>query len=173
MHHPFRCIVPALAALLLPPLARAEEGGFVRMRVVKVLDGDTFHAVPLEGFPAGAKRIRDSLVSVRLGEIDAPEKAQVGGMAAKAALDSLIAGRTVQVRIDDIDRYRRVVGWIRLGRVEVNERMVERGNAWMYRHYSRSPRLDSLEKAARAAHRGLWAEREPQEPSEWRREHRR
>ena len=40
--------------------------------------------------------------------------------------------------------------------------------AWHYTRYSKDARLAAAEREARAAGRGLWADREPVPPWEWR-----
>lgn len=139
-------------------------------RVHSVLDGDTFHARPSGGsFPKGVKRVHDSLVSVRLEGVDAPERDQAWGDSSRAALERLVAGSVVEVEIVTIDKYRRVVGRVRRDGRPVNTRMVAEGHAWMFRRYTSSPELDSLEGEARRSRRGLWSDPSPIEPSTWRR----
>lgn len=140
------------------------------VRVQTVLDGDTFHARPKdESFPKGVKRVHDSLVSVRLEGVDAPERDQAWGDSARVALERMVSGSVVEVEIVTIDKYRRIVGRVRRDGLFVNERLVGDGHAWMFRRYTSDPQLDSLESAARQARRGLWAAPEPIEPSVWRR----
>lgn len=142
----------------------------LRVRVQTVLDGDTFHARPADGvFPKGVKRVHDSLVSVRLEGVDAPERDQAWGDSARVALERLVAGAVVEVEIVTIDKYRRIVGRVRRDGLAVNARMVRDGHAWMFRRYSTSAQLDSLESEARGRRRGLWAAPAPIEPSVWRR----
>ncbi len=46
--------------------------------------------------------------------------------------------------------------------------MLEAGMAWHYKEYDRNKRLAEAENQARAAKQGLWADREPVAPWEWR-----
>lgn len=49
--------------------------------------------------------------------------------------------------------------------------LVRAGLAWWYRHYApRDRELERLEAQARAARRGLWADKDPVPPWEWRKE---
>jgi endonuclease YncB( thermonuclease family) len=142
------------------------------MRVESVLDGDTFHGRIVRGGPLrGVKVIRDSLVSVRLQGVDAPEKDQPWGKKAREALSGMVEGDTVLVEIVERDAYRRVLGVVRRDGLDVNAALVAQGHAWMFRKYSDSPVLDSLERAARRTGAGLWAagSGEPVPPWEWRR----
>lgn len=142
------------------------------MRVDNVLDGDTFHGRIVRGGPLrGVKIIRDSLVSVRLEGVDAPEKDQPWGAKAREALVTMVEGDTVLVEIVARDAFRRVVGRVRQGSRDVNAALVEQGHAWMFRKYTDSRLLDSLEGSARQQRRGLWAAGSgaPVPPWEWRR----
>lgn len=175
-----RCIAPSFSALLALPLfllaaaSSAASNSSLRIRVERVLDGDTFHGSVLGGsVPAGVKRIRGLLVSVRLEGIDAPEKDQPWGDRSRAALAKRIDGDTVEVEVSGVDGFRRILGRVRQGSADVNGDMVATGNAWMFRRYTASTVLDSLERAARAGRRGLWSEPSPVEPWIWRKQHKR
>lgn len=165
-----RLLLLSLLAALGACAASTKSPPVLQVRVHAVLDGDTFHARPAGGsFPKGVKRVHDSLVSVRLEGVDAPERDQAWGDSARAALERMVAGAHVEVEIVTIDKYRRIVGRVRREGLPVNERMVRDGHAWMFRRYTTSARLDSLEADARAKRRGLWASPSPIEPSVWRR----
>lgn len=142
------------------------------MRVDNVLDGDTFHGRIVRGSPLrGVKIVRDSLVPVRLQGVDAPEKDQPWGIKAREALAGMVEGDTVLVEIVERDAYRRVLGVVRRDGMDVNAALVAHGHAWMFRKYTDSPLLDSLERVARGQRRGLWAagSGKPIPPWEWRR----
>lgn len=167
---PVRLLLVFLLCALGACAASPKSPPVLQVRVQTVLDGDTFHARPSGGaFPKGVKRVHDSLVSVRLEGVDAPERDQAWGDSARAALERLVAGTVVEVEIVTIDKYRRIVGRVRSQGLFVNARMVRDGHAWMFRRYTTAPELDSLEADARQARRGLWAASEPVEPSVWRR----
>ncbi|KPF78325.1 hypothetical protein IP88_03990 [alpha proteobacterium AAP81b] len=147
----------ALMALgLLAPASAETLAG----RVVGVTDGDTIRLL------VGGNRE----YKVRLGEIDAPESGQPFGRASKRMLSDLVFGRTVTVRVTDVDRYGRSVGVIRAGDRNINAEMVKLGGAWAYRRYLSDQRYLAWEQAARAARRGLWALQPNQimPPWEWR-----
>jgi len=165
-------MLPLLPMLRLAIAVAAASPDTLRVRVERVLDGDTFLGRILDSArPEGARLRGDSLVSIRLAGIDAPEHGQPWGERSRAALSTLVGRDTVEVRVEDIDRYARVVGVVRRGSLEVNSRMVADGDAWMFRRYSRSPRLDSLERDARRNRLGLWSLPGAIEPSVWRRDH--
>ena len=118
-------------------------------RVVSITDGDTLVV------------LRDKQqVRVRLHGIDSPERAQPYGTRARQFTGELAHQRDVTVVVRDYDRYGRVVAEIILpdGR-NLNYEIVRAGFAWGYRQYARGDGdLERLEREARDARRGLWAD---------------
>lgn len=154
-----------LIAALLVLAAQTAHAGVLRGRVVKVADGDTI-------------TVLDASLSqhkVRLAGIDAPEKAQPFGNVSRLSLASQVAGKEVRVHTDKVDRYGRSVGVVFVGGTDVNRAQLERGVAWWYRGYAReqSPAdrvaYSRAEEGAREARRGLWADKRPVAPWDWRR----
>ncbi len=137
------------------------RGDFVG-KVVGVSDGDT-----IEVMRAGRA------VRVRLNGIDCPESHQAYGTRAKQFTSELVFGKTVAVQIHGTDQYGRILGEVILpdGR-SLNRELVRNGYAWWYRRYSNDPVLQQLEDEARRARRGLWRDRNPVPPWEFRRERR-
>jgi endonuclease YncB( thermonuclease family) len=132
-------------------------------RVVGVTDGDTLTV--LEG---------RTQHKVRVHGIDAPEKGQPFSNRAQEYASALAFGKTVTVRRRDTDRYGRVVGEVELpGGADLGREMVRAGLAWWFRRYAPKDRdLPRLEAEARGARRGLWADRQPTPPWEWRKQER-
>jgi endonuclease YncB( thermonuclease family) len=132
-------------------------------RVAAVHDGDSLAVTAAHG----------QRLEVRLAGIDSPEHGQPWGNESRAALEELVAGKRVRLQRQDVDRYGRTVARVFVGRLDVNEELVRRGEAWVYRRYAKDGRLLALEREARAAHRGLWslpaADRVP--PWKWRKSH--
>jgi micrococcal nuclease len=107
---------------------------------------------------------------VRLVEIDAPEKAQPFGNRSKQALSAFVHGQEVRVVEKGQDKYRRTLGRVYRGELDVNAEMVRIGMAWVYRKYApKNSPLYEIEEGARKERRGLWADNEPLPPWEWRR----
>jgi endonuclease YncB( thermonuclease family) len=128
-------------------------------KVVAITDGDTIKVMH-NGI---AERIR-------LWGIDCPESKQAFGTRAKQFTGDLAFGQVVTVQVRDVDRYRRTVGEIILpdGR-NVNRELLRAGLAWWYQRYARHETiLAELEFEARTAQRGLWADKEPMPPWEFR-----
>jgi micrococcal nuclease len=158
------CAVLWAAVLLAPAPALSaggepEAGGEPAM-VAEVIDGDTV-----------------ALASGRLVRyigIDAPEvrRREHGAWVldpepfARAALEEnrrLVEGRPVRLRFDveRRDRFGRLLAYVYLGDLLVNEQLVREGLA-RARRYGRNTalavRLEAAEREARTARRGLWAE---------------
>lgn len=131
-------------------------------RVVAISDGDT-----LTILNSSKKQIK-----IRLGEIDTPESRQPYGNKARQELSDLAFGKTATVEVQAIDRYKRTVGRVYVGEVDVNAELVKRGAAWVYRRYVKDYSLFDLERDAKLNRRGLWklpeAERVP--PWVWRKQ---
>jgi micrococcal nuclease len=125
------------------------------LTVVSVTDGDTL-VVADDG----------QKVTVRLAEIDAPERAQPYSQAARRHLVQLCqSARSVRLEPLTTDRYGRTVAHLWCDDVHINWRQVEDGLAWCFVKYLRAPdRCLPLEQSARAARRGLWREPNPVAP---------
>ena len=127
--------------------------------VVKVADGDTI-------------TVADANVEhrIRFAQIDAPEKKQAFGPEARDKLVALVLGKAVTVEYDDVDRYGRLVGQVRIDGVDVNLALVQDGYAWVYLDYAHTPAYVAAEAEARQARRGLWAQDNPTAPWVYRRQ---
>jgi len=132
--------------------------------VVRVIDGDTIRVAP-DGTASKP-------VIVRLQGIDAPERCQPGGEAARAALAARVLGRPVEVRVRARDGWRRAIGRVLAADGDdVNRWLVERGHAWSPGWHHRPGPYATEERAARAAKRGLFARDDAIEPWRFRRMH--
>lgn len=129
-------------------------------RVQHVQDGDSFK------LQTSDRRT----VTVRMKSIDAPEKGQPSGDAARQHLKRLIEGRQVTIQSVGDDQYDRTLGYVLLDGVEINEQLVRDGWAWHYSKDSCERRFAAAEDAARTARRGLWERERPQPPWEFRRQ---
>lgn len=125
-------------------------------RVVKVTDGDTITIL-----------INNKQVKIRLNGIDTPEKGQDYSNKAREYLSDLVAGKTVKVEEIGKDQYKRVLGVVYVGRVNVNEKMIKAGYAWRYK-YSKDSRYLKLQNEAKRKKKGLWAGKNPVDPWQWR-----
>lgn len=124
-------------------------------KVIKISDGDTIAILQ------GKQQIK-----VRLFGIDAPELKQPYGKKSKQFLTNLIAGEVVEVKENGKDRYKRTIGIVYLGNTDMNAQMVENGYAWAYRKFSK--KYTPQESKAKKQGLGLWRDKEPIPPWEWR-----
>ena len=145
--------------LLLLATLTAQAATFTG-KVVGVSDGDTITVLA-----AGNKQFK-----IRLLAIDTPEGGQAYGDKAKQALSKKVFGQFVQVHWEKQDQYKRVLGNITIGKRWINYEMVAEGWAWHYKQYDKDKRFAEAETKAKAARRGLWADRNPVAPWDWRKE---
>lgn len=131
--------------------------------VVGIADGDTL-TVRCE---AQAEQPAQT-INVRLAEIDAPEKRQPLGERSKQALAAICFQKPAIVKPQTRDRYGRTVARINCDGIDANAEMVRSGMAWAFTKYLTDPQIKAIEVEARAERRGLWADREPVAPWEWR-----
>lgn len=117
-------------------------------KVVRVIDGDTFEIETGE--------------RVRLLGIDAPEMSSKYGETSKQYLISLVEGMTVDLEPDhispDTDVYNRLLRYVYLNGVDINEKMVLDGFAPAYLKYKvdKEDQYIKAEIIAKAAKRGIW-----------------
>ena len=130
----------------------------IEIKVVGVHDGDT-----LTGITASNEQVK-----VRLDAIDAPEIKQPHGQVAKKALSDMVFGKEVVIYPKSKDKYGRTVGHVVVGKKDVNLAMLEQGMAWHYVKYDKNKRLGQAEAEAKAARRGLWQDKQPMAPWDWR-----
>tara|TARA_E500000305_G_scaffold111856_1_gene128347 strand:+ start:6574 stop:7314 length:741 start_codon:yes stop_codon:yes gene_type:complete len=130
--------------------------------VVRIADGDTLTLLDAN----------HTQHKIRLHGIDTPERGQPYGNAAREALESFVAGQRIKVEIQDTDRYGRTVGTVYRKGQNINLALVQDGWAWWYERYARNAQeLAQAQREAQAARRGLWQDRSPIPPWEWRRLH--
>ena len=125
-------------------------------KVVSIHDGDTITILQ-----------NKTQIKVRLFGIDAPELKQPYGKKSKQFLANLIAGEVVEVEENGKDRYKRTIGTIYLNGADINAQMVANGYAWAYRKFSK--KYTPQESKAKSQKLGLWQDKEPVPPWEWRR----
>ena len=142
-------------------------------RVVGIADGDTITVLD-------ANRQQHK---IRLGGIDAPEKAQPFGQRSKESLSRLVFNKEVRVDWTKRDKYKRIVGkvWVQPAdcptcpmTLDAGHAQIAAGMAWWYRKYAKEqqPRIrggTDCEQEARARRVGLWRDADPVPPWEWRR----
>lgn len=126
-------------------------------RCVGVTDGDTLTV--LKG------RVP---VKIRLDGIDAPERRQPFGRAAKSALARLVYDKQAQVRGTDLDRYGRLLARVQVDGNDASLYLVRLGLAWHFKKYSDDAELATAERSARMRRLGLWSVPAPEPPWDFR-----
>jgi endonuclease YncB( thermonuclease family) len=171
------CFLAVIALLAVNGTAVAAERRSLEMRVVSITDGDTITA-------------RDALNTqhkVRLAGIDSPEAEQPFGSRSKQHLSQLLQNKAVLIEWSKTDRYGRLIATVRVPGagacaappcppvVDVSLAQLRAGMAWHDKEFEKeqTPRerreYAAAEQQARAGKTGLWADKNPVAPSEWRR----
>lgn len=127
-----------------------------------VSDGDTLWVRP----SGGGKPVK-----LRLQGLDAPEICQAGGAAARAALDRMVAHRTLQVDTLGRDAWGRTLARISIDQHDLGARLVLEGHAWSDRFHDDPGPYAAEEATARRGHRGLFAQSRPERPRDFRQRH--
>ena len=155
-----------LFALALLSFSCSLSAGTIQGKVVGVADGDTLTV--LDDNKAQYK--------IRLQGIDAPEKAQEFGQKSKQSLHQLVHSKQVTVEFQKKDKYERIVGKVVLNGNDVCLEQVKLGMAWHYKQYESEQTKEDreiyaqAELSARANAIGLWKDKQPTPPWEYRRQ---
>ena len=131
---------------------------FLLCLVIVVTDGDTLKALCDD----------HQQVIVRLADIDAPEKKQPFGTQSKQALGELCFQKQAEIDDQGKDRYGRILGRVTCAGKDANAEQVRTGMAWVYDKYVINRKLYQLQDEAKTSKRGLWSDKNPLPPWEWR-----
>lgn len=126
-------------------------------QVIGIADGDTMTLL-----------VDRKPLKIRLSDIDAPEKKQPWGQRSKQSLSDICWGKDATYRAQTVDRYGRTVARVMCGGVDTNRAQVERGMAWVYVQYNADSNLPSVQATAKSSRKGLWADKAPIPPWEFR-----
>ena len=130
----------------------------LKVKVIGVKDGDTvevlYYQLPMV---------------VRLEHIDAPEKKQAFGTVSKQKLSDLCFGKTVTIvsagKKGNYDGRGRMIAEIYINeKMNINKEMLKSGLAWHYKKYSKNDEYAKLEEVARKKRVGLWSDKNPIAP---------
>lgn len=168
-----KSIIASLLIILILALAVVCQAGgpptpkgIYKGEVIEIYDGDTPRVI-IES-PLG-----DAVRRLRLGGgVDCPEKNQPWGDVALARTRELIEGQPLIIELTGAVTFQRPVAliWLPDGR-ELGKVLVTEGLAWVDPRYAKGARgreLKALMAQAKAAKRGLWADKNPIEPWRWR-----
>jgi micrococcal nuclease len=129
-------------------------------KVISIKDGDS--VVVLDSLK--------NQITLRLAEVDCPEKNQPFGTKAKQFTSDQIYLKTIKYVVTDIDRYGRSIAMIYYDddNKYLSAEIIKAGMGWHYKKYSKSKELALLEDYAKKNKIGLWIDKNPIAPSEWR-----
>jgi len=128
-------------------------------KIIGVTDGDTVVLLTQE----------KTQIKVRLDAIDCPESRQAFGQRAKQFTSDFCFGKEAVLISHGKDRYGRTLGLIIIGKYTLNYELLKAGYAWHYKRYNKEKRLSEMELQARSKRIGLWVDKEPIAPWEFKR----
>lgn len=159
--HLFLCAIFALGSDFSTAAAQSRPRGWAG-EVVAVVDGDTVVVRPRRGGPPR---------TVRLVGLDAPERCQAGGDAAREALAERVLHQPVQVQGRGKDSYGRDLARLIWQGEDLGSWLVVQGHAWSNRWRGRTGPYDAEEIQARLARRGVFQQVWAEHPRDFRRRH--
>ena len=129
-------------------------------KVIGIKDGDTVVVIDAA----------NNQTTLRLAEVDCPEKKQAFGTKAKQFTSDAVYLKEVKYIVTDTDRYGRSIAKVYYDDNKyLSAEIIKNGFGWQYKKYSTSKLLANLEQEARTNKRGLWVEPNPIYPSNFRR----
>lgn len=132
-------------------------------KVIKVKDGDTVVVLLSD----------NTQETLRLAEVDCPEKGQAFGKNAKQFTSDAVFGKEVTFYRTGKDRYKRTVAKIFYDYEKyLSEEIIRAGFGWWYFKASKNFNLQKLQDSAKANHLGLWADKNAVSPWEYRKSRR-
>lgn len=147
---------------LSPPPTVSASAAALLCLVVAISDGDTLTARC--GAPGAWQRER-----IRIAAIDAPESRQAFGQRARQNLARLCFRQQAHLTRLGHDHYGRTLAQVRCQGEDVATAQVRAGLAWVYAPQAdQHPRLVALQQQARASRTGLWSQKRPLAPWDYR-----
>lgn len=146
--------------------AQSADPEFIEGKVIIVSDGDELRVKTTAGVT----------YTIKILGIDAPEKGQDYGTAARKDLESRVLDKDVKIVVHRKDSEGRYMGTVFFEGQDIGVRMLENGSAWHYKRVSGEQssearvRYAKAELKAREAKVGLWAAAIPMPPWEFREE---
>ena len=154
-------IKTTLLALALTLAVTCHAQDTFKGKVIRIADGDTF-TVLTEG---------NNQVKVRISGIDAPESGQAFGTKSRQWLADRIFGKTVTLEESSKDQYGRSIANVYYEGQDIGLASIRAGMAWHYAHFNDDEAYAAAQKAAQEENLGLWADKDPVNPYEWRKTH--
>lgn len=157
--------MPLIVLIVAGMFATGVQAEALAGKVVGVADGDT-----LTILDASSQQYK-----IRIAGIDAPEKHQPFGERSKTSLSALAFNQQATADCPKRDRYGREVCSVSVNGKDVGLEQIASGMAWWYRRYAneQTPQArtdyEAAEFWAKAKRLGLWADKNPVPPWDWRR----
>ena len=161
-------LIKLLFATALLTFSCALSAGTLQGKVVNVADGDTITILDAQ----------KTQHKIRLQGIDAPEKAQPFGQKSKQSLQQLVHSKQVTIDFDKKDKYGRTVGKVLLNGTDICLEQIKAGMAWHYKQYQSEQSKEDrkiyadAEATAQSQGVGLWKDKNPTPPWEYRKQQR-
>jgi endonuclease YncB( thermonuclease family) len=127
-------------------------------KIVKIKDGDT--VVLLDEM--------NNQITLRLAEVDCPESGQPFGKQAKQFTANEVGMKSVTYQVLSKDRYGRKIAKIFYDGKYLSQELIKNGLGWHYKQYSNSIELSKNEINAKKMVLGLWKQKNPTPPWEFR-----
>ena len=145
---------------------------FIFINICILISAQTYKVIAVKDGDTVVLLIDNQPETVRLSNIDCPEKKQPFGNNAKQFVSQLCFGKMVKMDWDGKrDRYQRILAEIILQNgTNVNKTLVKNGLAWHFKKYSKDVNYAQLEIEARNKKIGLWKDKKPIAPWDWRKQ---
>lgn len=131
----------------------------VKGKIIAIKDGDTVVALLSD-------KTQETL---RLADVDCPEKKQPFGKNAKEFTSSQVFGKKVTFYRVGKDRYRRTIAKIFYGKEKyLSSEIIKAGYGWWYYKVSKNTGLQKYQDEAKAQKLGLWADKNAMSPWDFR-----
>lgn len=151
--------ISVIAVLSVLVFMSASPTEYIMGKVVKVSDGDTFSILTES----------NEQIRIRVYGIDAPEAGQAYSEKSRLYLAKMVAGRKVTIEVKSTDKYGRKVAKTKTETInDVGLEMLRAGYAWHYSHFDNTKEYIQAEREAREKRAGLWADKNPVNPYEYR-----
>jgi endonuclease YncB( thermonuclease family) len=152
-----KSVVMGILVFLFPACLLATD--LISGKVITVIDGNTLEVYTSD----------NETYKIFLFGIDSPELEQEYGDKAKRFLAKLILDKNVEVQIQGKDRLGNRLGIIWIDGEDPREKLLEEGLAWTS---ERNPieLLEVIKEKSKAKGKGLWKEKEPTAPWQFRRQ---
>lgn len=132
------------------------------LHVSQIFDGDSFDA-----------QYNGEKIRIRLYGIDSPEKKQTYGTQSRKALQEILDNNPLAF-VDTLyhDPYGRAVSIVYFEHTNIQEMLLQNGETWVYTQFCDTTICDkwkNLQKQAKKENKGLWQNKNPLPPWQWRR----